>query len=104
MIKLQYVRGGFVPMVFCDMCHQRISDAGMAATVYPLDTVKDGDFLDFAYVHKGACMRAAEALLGGRARTGWTELSDHLRYIVHNAGTSLQQLQEREDRWGDMGL
>jgi hypothetical protein len=104
MIKLQYVRGGFAPMVFCDMCHQRISDAGMAATVNRSDAVKDGDFLDFAHVHKGACMRAAEAQLGGLANTGWTELCDHLRYIVHNTGTSLQQLQEREDLWGDMGL
>ena len=104
MIRLQYVRGGFVPLVFCDMCHLRVRDAGMGATVNRSDAVNDGDFLDFAHVHKGACMRAAEARLGGRARTGWTELCDHLRYIVHNTGTNLQHLQEREDCWGDMEL
>ena len=49
-------------------------------------------------------MEAAEARWSGRALTIWTELIDHLCYLIYNVGMTLEELQEREDDCGEMGL
>ena len=97
MLKLQFTQGRYAPAIYCDLCDERIQEAGNAAALFRMADV-EGQFLDVAHVHKGACMVAAEAQWGGYQHTGWIALLDHLLYVVCNSGLTPAELCDRDDQ------
>jgi hypothetical protein len=92
MLELVSIDGRTVPKIFCDSCGEEISNAKEAAVVFRnfmLNSQRTG----LTYVHKdfakGNCLtKAQEAILEKGEQPGWSELSEHLAYLVSNVGMS----------------
>jgi hypothetical protein len=94
MISVIYSSDRFIPVIICDQCGERITDAKMAAAVSKSRDVQEGEELKVAHVHKGACQIAVEAQIGS---TGWSEMMDHILHLCTNIGLSLEDLIRRRD-------
>jgi len=90
MIRVRVTNGFGEPVVLCDVCHSLIVDASMAAAIYP-HSRDEADVLQVLHVHKGECMDKGEVKLGV-THCAWVELTDHLRYLVRNAGAPARTL------------
>ena len=86
--------GRRAPVLVCDICEQPIRDGGLAAAVFQNEQKVGVELDQILHVHKGKCMDAAEAKLGGSLVTGWRELSDHLIDLLHNCGFTMEKLAE----------
>ncbi len=91
MIKLVYNKGHFAPLTFCDICGERIREAGGAAVIYPLNS-EEGDDVPIFIVHKGNCFHQAEERLGGPTESGFDDLSIQMYYMLYNVGMSVAEL------------
>lgn len=91
MIEIQMVEGISAPMLFCDVCGDRIAEAGKAAVVYD-SFRKDGERAKALHVHKGTidaktCHREADLIIrSGGGTPGWQELKRHFADLAHNVG------------------
>jgi hypothetical protein len=88
MIEIQMVGGHSCPMLFCDVCGERIQDASKAAVVFE-NFRPEGDRLKALHVHKGidgkACHQEAELIIqadGGAP--GWQEWKRYICDLAHN--------------------
>lgn len=78
-------------MLICDMCGERISEAGKAAVVYD-SFIKNGERAKALHVHKGnidgkTCHHEADLIIrSGGGSPGWQELKRHLADLAHNVG------------------
>jgi hypothetical protein len=96
MIKIVHARPGFyAPMLYCDYCKKRITDAGSAAAITVSHPMPEGASSDVLHVHKGDCHDAVEKKLGGTA--GWEELSRHIMQLNYNVDLSPEKLQAHRD-------
>ena len=86
--------GRYAPVLICDICEQRITDAGLAGVVSRTDQAGGVELNEVLYAHKGRCLDAAEEKLGGYRVTGWRELSDHLIDLLYNCGLTVEKLVE----------
>ena len=102
MIKFQS-RGGderlIVPVFACDVCGVVITDVGSGAVVFRGLGVGEDELLDLLHVHKGRCHDRAEAILCGRERAPWFELSDHVNDLLGGLGITIQEMINRETDW-----
>lgn len=91
MIEIQLVGDINAPMLFCDVCGDRIEDAGKAAVVFD-NFRKDGERAKTLHVHKGiidgkTCHHEADLIIrSGGGTPGWQELKRHLVDLAHNVG------------------
>lgn len=94
MIKLLYsIDEGYIPVVVCDICGRRIKDGLMAAAVYQIWDLADGDMADVLHAHLGDCQAEAETRLGGQV--GWDHLSRHLLLMLAPiAGIDIDKIRE----------
>ncbi|WLI13888.1 MULTISPECIES: hypothetical protein [Pseudomonas] len=89
MIEIQIVDGINSPMLFCDVCGERIEDAGKAAVVFD-NFRQNGERAKTLHVHKGSiggktCHHEAELIIrSGGGTPGWQELKRHLCDLAHN--------------------
>lgn len=76
MIQIIEVEGGFRTVVECDVCHELVTDAGMAVAVR---------FAHGAvwHLHKRECHDRAERMVPA-FRRGFMELREHISQIEHN--------------------
>lgn len=96
MLKVMRKDGRTVPLLCCDVCGSWIDDAGLAAAVFPL-LGPQGDTKAVQLVHKGVCHDKAEAALRAQGLgTGWHELKRYLPDALHNAGLTLEALQQMQ--------
>jgi hypothetical protein len=91
MLKIVRMAGADMnaPLLFCDICDTRIENAKEAALVFKLVTDASPN-AEPLMVHKGECLDAAEARLGGMV--GWQPLLKELIYMLHNVGVPLEML------------
>lgn len=89
MIEIQMVNGHSSPMLFCDVCNERIRDASKAAVVF--DNFRpDGERFKALHVHKGsidgkACHHEAELIIQAAGGTpGWQEWKRYICDLAHN--------------------
>jgi len=97
MIELVSIDGLTVPKIFCDSCGEEISNAKQAAVVFS-NFKGNTQKVDVAYVHKnfvkGNCMTEAEESIRSKGeQPGWSELSEHLAYLVSNVGMSPKDIE-----------
>ena len=91
MIEIQMVGDISAPMLFCDVCGDRIAEAGKAAVVFD-NFRKDGERAKTLHVHKGnidgkTCHHEADLIIrSGGGTPGWQELKRHLADLAHNVG------------------
>jgi len=91
MIEIQMTEGYGSPLLFCDVCGERITEAGKAAVVYD-NFRNDGERVKILYTHKGnidgkTCHHEAELIIrSGGGTPGWQELKRYLTDLAHNVG------------------
>ncbi|MCI3206438.1 MULTISPECIES: hypothetical protein [Pandoraea] len=91
MIEIQMVSGINAPMLFCDVCGERIAEAGKAAVVFE-NFREDGERAKTLHVHKGSidgktCRHDADLMIrSGGGTPGWQEMKRHLADLAHNMG------------------
>jgi hypothetical protein len=91
MIEIQMLEGINAPMLFCDVCGDRIAEAGKAAVVYDCSR-QEGERAKTLHVHKGSidgrtCHHEAELLIkSGGGTPGWQELKRHFAGLAYNVG------------------
>jgi hypothetical protein len=96
MIKIvHHIPGRYAPLLFCDTCGKRITDAGLAAAVTVGHPVPEGESSEVLHVHKGECHDAVDRRLGRQA--GWDELSRHLLHLIYNVDLSIGKLQAHKE-------
>lgn len=89
MIEIQMVEGISAPMLFCDICGDRLSEAGRAAVVFD-NFREDGERAKVLYIHKGkmdgkTCHHEADLIIrAGGGTPGWQELKQHLVDLAQN--------------------
>ena len=97
MIMVRYVDGRYTPVINCDVCERRIAEAGLAVAVMKHGTIDEAELLPCLHAHKGACHDTAEERLGGKANTGWQELTQHLLFLAHNCKLTPEKLAQFRD-------
>ncbi len=91
MIQIHMIDGRNCPMPMCDVCGERIEDAGKAAVVFQNFT-PNGSRLGVRFVHKGSidgrtCHDKAEAEIStAGGKPGWEELKMFLANLAFNVG------------------
>lgn len=84
-VEVRNHQGRFVPVCFCDICNERITDAGMGMVLFPKEGGEGkGEKVDFLLLCKGKCDRVASECHGEDG--GWLELSSFLAYLATNVG------------------
>jgi hypothetical protein len=80
------------PILVCDHCGKRITDAyNAAAVVLPNKNYPNGNGT-VLHVHKGKCHTAVD--LANPETHGWDEMTMHLRLLLKNVGIDLSKLEE----------
>ena len=102
MIEIQSSNGINCPLLFCDICGDRITDAGKAAVVFD-NFAPNGARVKVLLVHKGniddkTCHQEADSIVAsGGGRPGWQELKQHLVDLVANVGFSAKAMQAYDE-------
>lgn len=97
MIEIQSTNGRNCPMLFCDICGERIAEASKAAVVFD-NFAPNGSRVKVLTVHKGdidgrTCHQEADSLVAaGGGRAGWQELKQHLVDLAANVGFSAEAM------------
>lgn len=105
MIEMHTIDGRNCPVMVCDMCGEKLDNAGKAAAVFQNFT-PEGSKLRVLHVHKGridgkTCHAEAEALLGvGGADVGWQEMKTFLVDMAANCGFPGAAMAEYDKRDG----
>lgn len=105
MLKVMRKADRTVPILCCDVCDSWIDDADYGAAVFPALS-GEGEVGQAMIVHKGVCHDKAEATLrASGCATGWQELRRYLIDGLHNAGLSLEKMQDiqsDQDKFGHL--
>lgn len=91
MIAVLTTDGRSAPILLCDYCEERITDAGMGAAVFQ-PASESTELQPVLHVHKGRCHDSADAKCGGRTGGDWVELDRHLLQLLFNSGIDLDRL------------
>lgn len=97
MIEIHFIDGRSCPMIVCDMCRERLLEAGKAAAVFT-NFGEPGGKVRSLHVHKGridghTCHEEADALIRKDGGTpGWQEMKSFLADLVHNSGFPAEEL------------
>ena len=97
MIEIQVVDDISAPILFCDVCGERITEAGKAAVVYD-NFRQNGERAKTLHVHKGkidgmTCHEEADSIIrAGGGTPGWQELKRHLCDLAHNVAFPADQM------------
>jgi hypothetical protein len=89
MVEIQVVDGYSTPMLICDVCGERIEDAGKAAVVFE-NFRPNGERVKTQHVHKGSidgktCHHEADLIIqSGGGSPGWQEWKRYLCDLAHN--------------------
>lgn len=89
MIEIQMIDGNSCPILFCDVCGERVEDASKAAVVFE-SLRPDGERPKALHVHKGsidgkACHHQAELIIqAGGGTPGWQEWKLYICNLAHN--------------------
>ena len=99
MIGLISVNGQTVPKIFCDSCGEEITNAKQAAVVFN-NFMPENQKTGVLYVHKdfvkGDCMTKAEGAIRSKGeQSGWSELGEHLAYLVNNVGMTPNDIEKK---------
>ena len=63
MIKIAHIKAGkYSPILHCDFCGKRITEAGLAAAVTVSQPIPLEESSEVLHVHKGACLDAVDEL------------------------------------------
>jgi len=103
MIKVLYIKGVYGPIIRCDVCGERITNAGLAAVLRKTAMLAEGQESEVFHVHKGRCHDTMEGRLGGAP--GWDEITNHFLNLLLNAGSSpakLREIQKIHDEVGEL--
>ncbi|MCY2993406.1 MAG: hypothetical protein NTY19_36845 [Planctomycetota bacterium] len=79
----------------------------MAVAVWSRRDADESELLEVWHVHKQRCLPIADERLGGREKTGWDELTNHLLFLTHNCGFTAKDFAaeaEASDKFGDFSL
>ena len=101
MIAVLTINGRSAPVLVCDSCCERITDAGMAAAVFQPASERT-ELQPVLHVHKGRCHDKADAKCGGRTGGNWVELDRHLLQLFLNSGVNAERFGEllaQDARW-----
>lgn len=91
MLEIHCIDSRNCPVIVCDICGERLSDASKAAVVFQ-SAQTAGAKLKPLHVHKGridgrTCHQEAESLLGApKVSVGWDELMNIMIDLAHNVG------------------
>ncbi len=79
------------PIIVCDICGKRITDAKMALAVMPNSKKYQNGNGRVLHVHKESCQAEVDE------QEGTDELTRHIRHLITNVNLTLKELEE-EDR------
>lgn len=100
MIRMLSMKGRYSPIIVCDVCQRRITDAKMAMEIADHSHDEgDGHEVSVFHVHKGDCDRTLDEKLGA---AGTNELSLHLYQLIRNVGLTLDDMRRQEEIQGMM--
>lgn len=97
MFEIHTVNGENCPVLVCDMCGERLVNAGTSAVVFD-NFAPQGSKLKALHVHKGSidgktCHQEAEDLIrSGGGTPGWQEMKTCLADLAHNIGFPPDQM------------
>lgn len=96
MIKIvHHIPGRYAPLLFCDVCGERITNASRAAALTVSHSMPEGESSEVLHVHKGDCHTAADRRAG--LTLGWEEMSRHLLHLIYNVGLSPEKLEAHRE-------
>ncbi|BCS52645.1 hypothetical protein [Geobacter sp. SVR] len=95
MIKITRVNSINQPYIFCDICGEKITVAGMGTALNEYDE-KGNSVVEVMYAHKGNCFKEAEKRLTAKYGSipQWHELDKFLTWLLQNSGISPERLRE----------
>ena len=102
MIEMHTSDGINFPILVCDVCGERITDASKAAAVFE-NFAPNGSRVKVQIVHKGniddkTCHQVADAkIVSEGGRPGWQELKRHIVYLAANIGFPPNAMQAYDD-------
>lgn len=103
MFEIHTINGQNCPVLVCDMCGDKLNDAGKAAVVFN-NFAPHGSKITALHVHKGnidgkTCHDEAEAMIrAGGGTPGWQELKACLVDMVHNSGFPPDEMAKYDTR------
>lgn len=102
MVVMQFRNGRAGPILACDVCKERIDNAGMAVVVHARNS--DAGVSAIMYAHKGVCHDAAELTFGGQPNSGWDELTTHFARLASNVGIDRDKILDHFDTMDSMEM
>jgi hypothetical protein len=104
MIKIFQEGATGVPLIVCDICGKPIEKAGDGVAVFK-NLMNNGESCEVLHAHKGGCHDTAEERIRKTgALVGWTEMIEHLGFLVQNSGYTFDQLKKRIKDLKDSGF
>jgi len=108
MFEIHKIDGRNCPMITCDICGERLTEAGKAAVVFN-NGAGNGAKLRTLQVHKGridgrTCHEEADNRFRAEGgMPGWEEMKTFLADAVHNIGFPPEELAEYDRRRSRFG-
>lgn len=106
MFEIHTINGQNCPVLVCDLCGERLTDAGKAAVVFD-NFAPNNAKLKALHVHKGkidgkTCHEEADSLIkAGGGTPGWQEMRSCLTDLVTNVGFPLEDMVKYDKRMRD---
>lgn len=106
MFEVHVINGQNCPVFVCDMCGDRLAEAGKAAIVFD-NFALQGSKIKALHVHKGTidgrtCHEEADKLIrAGGGTPGWQEMKRCLTDLTANCGFPAEEMAEYAKRDSD---
>lgn len=103
MFEIHTIDGNNCPVLVCDLCGERLTDAGKAAVVFD-NFVSSNSKITAFHVHKGpidgkTCHAEADTLIRAAGGTpGWQEMQRALTDLVANSGFPAEKMAKYDKR------
>lgn len=105
MIAIHLIEGRYCPLLTCDACHRRITNAALANVVFDMNA-RPSSTPRFA--HKGVCHDSIDNdIRKAGGFPGWEECRHWFVNLLHNTalhGTALDEAVKRAHEWSEFGL
>jgi hypothetical protein len=99
MLKIKAIDELTCPILLCDFCQERITDAKLALVRFKTDVYSSEGGTEILFTHKGDCDKSLKL-----QSDEWTELTVFLLQIASNVGFPPREMAVEEGRRKEMGL
>ena len=106
MFEMHIIQDQNCPVLVCDMCGERLTEAGKSAVVFD-NFASPGSKIKVLHVHKGqiegkTCHQEADAIIkSGGGTPGWQEMKACITDLAHNIGFPPHEMDQYNKTRGD---